>query len=137
MELPRRHVDAAGFLEVFLGLFKALFIDALQTHQAGQSRGVPAFQTQGGIGRIVPAVFLWIVVIIALQFKAAKDALHPKLHPSFVMPSGPGLVGGVDLIGATLQKVLDQNVGRLENGQPQEHFQLLHIPSHRGQEMGD
>jgi hypothetical protein len=46
LELSGRDVDAVGFFKMFLGLFEALFVNAFQTHQPNQSRGVSGFQSQ-------------------------------------------------------------------------------------------
>jgi len=75
LHLPGRDLDAAGFPQMFLRLFKARFVRALQADQAGQGRRVASFQAQGRIGRKMALSCLRIKIVVPLDFKGTEDPL--------------------------------------------------------------
>src|ERR1017187_111118 len=114
---------------MLLGFLVAGLIGSLQANQPGQGRGMPVFQAQRGIGRIMALGFAGMVVIVALQFEGAKHARHLDAGPALVVLARLGLVVGVRSVGCLLKQKTHQRVSRLEDQRTHQHFQLLNAYS--------
>src|ERR1039458_4637825 len=125
LNLTGRKMDAAGFPQVVFGLLVTGLIRSLQADQPGQRRGFVPFQAQRGIGGIMALLFAGVVVVVALEFKGAKDARDVQVFPALALLPRLGLVGGINAIGGLLQKESHQHIGGLEDGGADQHFQLL------------
>ena len=66
-----------------------------------------------------------MVIVIALQFECAKDALDLETDPSLRLLTRLGLVGGVNSVSRRLQEQSDQRIGGFEKSGAHQHFQLL------------
>jgi hypothetical protein len=66
-----------------------------------------------------------VIIVVAPQLEAAKDALHRDAFPFFAGFARLGVINRIDLIGSRLEKLTDQFVGWLEDGGADESFQPL------------
>jgi hypothetical protein len=64
---------------------------------------VAILQTQRGIGGVVSLLFAWVVIVIPLQSKCAKHALHLQTDPPLILLAGFSLVVRIDAIGSLLE----------------------------------
>jgi hypothetical protein len=72
------------------------------------------------------ALFLaFVVVVIALQFKAAEETVNRDRLPGLALLARLGLIGGIDPVGGALHQMAHQGSGRLEDGGAHQTFQLL------------
>ena len=114
LNLAGGHDDAAGFLQVLLGGGVA-GLSPGPARQTGQRRSVSALQSERGVGRIIPLLFAFVVVIVAIDRKVTKGAVDRDSHPAFALLPRFGLVGGVDPVGGVLQQVSHHLVDRIED----------------------
>jgi hypothetical protein len=94
-------------LQVALGFEVGRFIGSFQADEFGQSRGVAHFQPQRGIGRVMPLVFAFMVVIVPAQLESAKNPLPLDRFPTLANLSGFGLVSCIDALGGLLEQPAD------------------------------
>ena len=125
LDWARTDLDAAGFQQMVLGLLATGCAGSLQAHQPSQRRRVAHLQTQRRIGRAVPRLFAFMVVVVPLQFEATKQAIDLEAFPSLAWLARLGLAGAIDPIGGPLQQPAHQRVGRLEDRGAHQRFQLL------------
>src|SRR5208337_3067813 len=107
-----------------LGLQEGGFIGPLQTDELGQGRGVADFQSQSRIGGVVAFLPAGVVIVVASQREAAKNALDLDGLPPLADLTGLGVVGRIDAVGGLLEQPADQAVGRLEHGGAHQQLQL-------------
>lgn len=125
LQLAGANVNAAGFPQVFLSLFKAGGVGTLQADQPSQRRSVAPFQAQGGIGgKMAPPLF-GIKIVVALDGEGTENALDLQSRAPLAMLSGLGLVGGIDPVGCLLKEKGDHLGGGFENGHAHQHLPLL------------
>ena len=117
--------DPAGLGQMQLGLLIAGFVGAFQTDQPRQRRAAAAFQSQGGVGRIMALLFAGMIIIVPGQREAAKQALDLDGFATLAPLPWPRLVAGIDLVGGRLEQIADHGIGRLEDRRAQQHLQLL------------
>ena len=125
LNLPCAHPDAARFQQVVFGLLVTGLIGSLQATQARQRRRAPHLQPQRRIGRIMPLLFAFMVVVVALQLEGAKEAIDSADGPPLVMLARLRLVGGINAVGGSLQQESHQGIGRLVKGRAHQHLHLL------------
>lgn len=68
-----------------------------------------------------------MMVVIPLQDKGTKDAIHCNGFPSFALFSRFGLIGRIDLLRRLLQQEAHQCGSRLEDSRPNQDLYFLHI----------
>ena len=110
---------------MFLSLFKAGGVGALQADQSGQGRRVASFQAQGGIGGKMALSFFRIKIVVALDVKATEYPLSLQALPPLVMLSGLGWVSGVAPIRRLLKEKGDHLGGGFKNSHPHQQFPWL------------
>ena len=125
LNLPCADPDAARFQQMVFGLLVTGLVGSLQATQARQRGRATHLQPQRRIGRIMPLLFAFMVVVVALQGEGAKDAIDSEAGPPLVMLARLGLVGGINAVGGPLQQESHQCIGRLVNRRAHQHLQLL------------
>jgi len=125
LNLPGADVDAPGVAQMLLGFLVTGGIGPFEAHQSGQGGSGAALQAQCRIGRVMALLFAGMVVVIALQFEGAKEAIDREGSAPFVVVAGGRLIVGIDAVGRPLQEITHHLIGRLEHGGAQEHFQFL------------
>jgi hypothetical protein len=66
-----------------------------------------------------------MVVVVALQFEGAKEAIDSEAGPPLVVLARLGLVGSVHAVGGSLQQESHQGIGRFVNCRAHQHLHLL------------
>ena len=125
LNLPGRDGDAAGLLQVALGLEISRLIRPFQADELGQGRRVADFQSQRVVGWIMALALAGVIIVITSERELAEDPLRPDGFPALAHFSGLGLVGAVNAVGCLLKQPADQGIGRLEDGGAHQRFQLL------------
>jgi hypothetical protein len=126
LDLTGRNLNAARLGQMLLGLLIARLVGSLQAEQPGQSRRITHFQTKSRIGRITALLFALVVIVVALQIKAAKETLDLQALTAFALFTRFGRVSRVDSVGRPLQQASYQRAGGFENGRAHQELQFLH-----------
>src|SRR5258706_15782283 len=100
------------------------FVGPLQAKELGQGWSVAHLQSQRGIDRIMAMRFTRVIIVVAAQFKAAKNPLYPKGFLALVNLPGFGLVSRIDALGRLLEQPADQAFGRFEKNGAHQYFQF-------------
>jgi hypothetical protein len=125
LNLPCADPDAAGFQQMVFGFLVTGLVGSLQATQSRQRGRATHLQPQRRIGRIMSLLFAFLVVVVALQFAGAKDALDAEAGPPLVVLARLGLVGGINAVGSSLQQESHQCIGRFVNRRAHQHLHLL------------
>jgi hypothetical protein len=125
LNLPGRHVDAAGLFQMSLGFQVGGLVGAFQAEEFGQCRRIAPFQSQRRVGRVMALLFAGVIIVLATEDEAPKHTVHPEGLPALAHLSWLGLVGRIDPVGRLLEQTFHQCVGRLEDGGAHQRFQLL------------
>lgn len=131
LNLPGGNLDAAGFLQMFLGFLETGFVGALQAEQAKKRGSAAGLQRQRRVDRSVSALILGLVIVGAGQDAWAENALDLDWNASFEVHPRLGLIFAVDLIGGIAQQSLENFARRFKKSGAEEQLQIA-----QGQPVG-